>query len=104
GGLQRVLGHVGVEREGTLAEDQELQLPQEPGSLDVEAELARGEMGQVAVLIRHHEGLVVLQDELRELGQARGQGVVVGADEKVAWALRCRAAAARVSSRRYTVS
>lgn len=85
GGLQSIFGDAGVERQRSLAVDPQLELVQEPGPLHVEAELALGQVREVAAPIGDEESLVVLQDQLGKIGgNAGGEDVVVLADEDAA--------------------
>ena len=69
GGLQRVVGHARVEHERprwpcSCSSNR----PEEARAVDVEAELVPGMFGKVAAPVGDEEGLVVLEDELGEVG------------------------------------
>ena len=107
GGLHGVLGHAGVEDDRAMAVQPQLELAQEAGAVDVEAELAVGHVGQVAAAAGHQERFVVLEDELRQVGgQLGGEDVVLLADDHIPrrGARVAHAAWRRAASRPYTAS
>jgi hypothetical protein len=105
GGLQRVLRHAGVEHDGTVALQPQLQAAQEAGAVDVETELGVGHVGQVAAPIGDQERLVVLEHELGQIGgDLGGEDVVLLADQDVAGRGLVAHAARPAASRRYTLS
>ena len=82
-GLQRVVGHAGVQRDAAQAVQPQLEQREEARVTDVEAEFAR-HVREVAAPIRHQERVVVLEHELGQVGgDAGGEDVVVLADEDV---------------------
>ena len=113
--LHGVLGHAGVEHDGPMPVHAQLELAQEAGAVDVEAELAVGHVRQVAPAIGHQEGLVVLEDELGQIGgDLGGENVVLLAEEHVTprglrrhvarRAVGAHGRAGASASRRYTAS
>ncbi len=81
GDLEIVVGHRGVQNERTLAVDPQIETVEEAGPAHVEAELAVGHRRKVTPPIRDEERLVVLEDELGQVGgEGRGKDVVVVAD------------------------
>jgi hypothetical protein len=83
GRLQRVVGEAGVEHEAALAVQPELEQAQEPRVIHVESVLA-GDVRQVTAPVRDEECGVVLENQLGEIGgDARGEDVVVLADDEI---------------------
>jgi hypothetical protein len=104
-GLQRVLRHVRLEDERPLGEYPEIQAAQKARAPGIEAQLGARQIGQIAVEVRDHEGVVVLEDELGQIGgDAGGEDVVIVAGRHIPGNRLAHAAAALVSRRRYTAS
>jgi hypothetical protein len=97
-----VVLHGRVQQGGAPAVPTELELVEEPRSRDVEAELASVKGGKIAAAVGHHEGLVVLEHQLGQVGRdAGGENVVAIADAKiVAGRVQCHAAALASMTRR----
>jgi len=82
GGLHRVLGDAGAQHERPMTVQAKLEAPQEARAVHVEAELGVGQVGQVAPAIHDQERLVVLEDELGQVGgDLGGEDVVLLAHE-----------------------
>src|SRR5262249_35852967 len=83
GRLERVVGNAGIQRDATQAVQPQLEQREEARVGEVETELA-GDVRKVAASIGHQKGVVVLQDELGQIGgDTGGEDVVVLADENV---------------------
>ena len=113
--LHGVLGHAGVEHDGPMPVHAQLELAQEAGAVDIEAEFAVGHVRQVSPAVGHQEGLVVLEDELGKIGgDLGGEDVVLLAEEHVPprglrryvarRAVGAHGRAGASASRRYTAS
>ena len=100
GGLQRVFGDAGVQRDAAQAVQPQLQQREKARVGEVEAELA-GNVRKVATPVRHQERVVVLEDELGQVGgDAGGEDVVMLADEDVVAGQPVRHAACRADTAR----
>ena len=75
--LEIVVGHGGVQDERPLAVDAQLEAIEEAGAPDIEAELALGHVGEIPTPVRHEKGLVVLEDELGQVGREGGREDIV---------------------------
>jgi hypothetical protein len=75
--LQRVGGERRVQYDGPLALQTQLEASEEPRAVDVEAELAARQVGEITSLIRDEKAVLVLQDQLREVGGHAGRDDVV---------------------------
>ena len=79
--LQIVAGHGRVQQQRSLSVYAEVAPVQEASAADVESEFAIRDVGKVAATVGHEEGLVVLEDQLRQVRrEGRCKNIVLIAD------------------------